>query len=149
MRSQKTITEKKQRKNIIPPMPKACPIVYLLSRNSKYLTGKELFDSFMFPLKKEYQLEVHNLANNNSAAKRNRQNERRRMQNKMIKSRVRSGIKGYLEAIETRDSGSAEEKLKSTLSLLDSATRKGIYHRNTAARTKSRLQKKLNTLTVE
>ena len=104
----------------------------------------------MFPLKnKEYQLEVHNLANNNSAAKRNRQNERQRMRNKMIKSQVRTGIKGYLEAIETKDAGSAEEQLKSTLSLIDSAARKGVYHRNTAARTKSRLQKKLNILTIE
>jgi len=89
-------------------------------------------------------VEVRALANSNSAAKRNRQNERRRLQNKTIKSRVRTGIKQFLEAVDGNDPAAAEKKLLSAESLLDSAARKGVYHKNTAARTKSRLHKKLN-----
>lgn len=89
------------------------------------------------------------MANTNSAAKRNRQNERRRLHNKTIKSKVRTGIKQFLDAIEGNDPAAAEKKLISAESLLDSAARKGVYHKNTAARTKSRLHKKLNALKTE
>ncbi len=88
------------------------------------------------------------MANSNSAAKRNRQNERHRIRNRMIKSKVRTGIKSFLEAVEKKDAPAAEQRLQTAVSLLDSATRKGIYHKNTAARTKSRLQKKLNVLST-
>ncbi len=89
------------------------------------------------------------MANSNSAAKRNRQNERRRIHNKSIKSRVRTGIKQFLDALEKEDAEAAKEKLHSAESMIDSAARKGIYHKNTAARTKSRLHKRLNALKAE
>ena len=89
------------------------------------------------------------MANSKQAAKRNRQNERQRIRNKMIKSEVRTNIKNYLDLIEGKDALTAETQLKATVSLIDSATRKGIYHKNTSARTKSRLQKKLNLLSAE
>lgn len=84
-----------------------------------------------------------------SAAKRHRQSERRRIGNKMIKSKVRTEIRTFLEAVDEKDAVKAESNLKTVSSLIDSAARKGVFHKNTAARTKSRLHKKYNALTAE
>ncbi len=89
------------------------------------------------------------MANSRSSAKRNRQNERRNLQNKMIRGKVRTEIKKFLSAIENNDKEKAQSSLKNVDSLIDSAAGKGLYHQNTAARTKSRLHKKLNALSAE
>ncbi len=77
---------------------------------------------------------------NKSARKRARQAERRRLRNKAIKTRIKNTIKKYLRA-----SGDEKKVLLSEIySLLDSAVSKGVIHRNTAARKKSRLTRLLN-----
>jgi small subunit ribosomal protein S20 len=67
----------------------------------------------------------------------------------MIRSKVRTEIKRFLGAVEDKDVEKAETNLKTVASLIDSAAGKGLYHKNTAARTKSRLHKKLNELAAE
>lgn len=86
------------------------------------------------------------MAGQGSAAKRHRQSERRRIRNRAVRSQVRSGIKGFLAAVRGENKETAAEQLKAVTRLLDSATGKGVYHKNTAARTKSRLTHKLNAM---
>ena len=75
-----------------------------------------------------------------SAAKRVRQNEKRRLRNKAVKSYVRTMIKKVLE------SENKEEALKKAYSALDKAVKKGVIHKNAAARKKSRLAKLVNKM---
>ena len=63
-----------------------------------------------------------------------------------MRSRVRSSIRKYLEAVDAKKKDVASERLSEVTKLIDSAAGKGVYHRNTAARTKSRLHKKLSAL---
>lgn len=81
-----------------------------------------------------------------SAAKRHRQSEKARLQNKSERSRVRSSVRRFLEAVKAGDQPAAQAQFLTVTRFIDSASRKGVYHKNTAARTKSRLQKKLNGL---
>ena len=66
--------------------------------------------------------------------------------NRAVRSKVRSGIKNFLEAVEAKNKDSASEQLRTVTKLIDTAAGKGVYHKNTAARTKSRLHKKLNAM---
>ena len=84
-----------------------------------------------------------------STAKRHRQSEAHRLRNKSVRSAVKSQIKKFLDTVEKNDPSAAEAEYKQTASLLDSAAGKGVYHKNTAARKKSRLHKKLTGLTAE
>jgi len=86
------------------------------------------------------------LANIKSAIKRNRQNEKRRLRNRVYVGRARTFVKKARAQIE---SGNLEEARKATItaiSALDKAAEKGILHKNNAARRKSRLMKRLNQL---
>jgi len=73
-----------------------------------------------------------------SVLKRQRQEEKRRMRNKMIKSRVKTFIKKAKEAI-LNNQENAEEYLREAIKEIDKAAAKGVIHKNTAARKKSRL----------
>lgn len=84
---------------------------------------------------------------NLSAEKRVRQNKKRRLRNRMVKSEVHTAIKAFEKAIELKDQDLAKEKLTYSISLLDRAVSKGVYHRNTVSRKKSRLSKSYNALT--
>ncbi|NBB90478.1 MAG: 30S ribosomal protein S20 [Spirochaetes bacterium] len=81
-----------------------------------------------------------------SAAKRYRQSLKRRTRNRAMRSKVRTEIRGFLDAVDGKDKSAAETRLQSVTKLIDTAAGKGVYHKNTAARTKSRLRKKLNAL---
>lgn len=83
-----------------------------------------------------------------SAAKRHRQSEKRRLQNRIVRSQIRTSAKKVLHAVQEKDGTAAAEALHSFSSLVDSAARKGVYHRNTAARKKSRMALKVNSLTA-
>ncbi len=84
--------------------------------------------------------------NSSSAAKRERQNEKRRMRNRETKSAVRTAVKKYLTAVAQNDQALAKEKLELAVKLLDTAGSKGVIHRNTVSRKKSRLYAKYNAL---
>ena len=80
------------------------------------------------------------MANIRSQIKRNRQNEKRRVRNKAVRSEMRTRSKRAIEAIETgSDEGAA---LRLAIKRIDKAAAKGIIHKNQAANRKSRLMKR-------
>lgn len=81
------------------------------------------------------------MANIKSAEKRNRQNEVRRQRNRQQRSRMRTSIKKLRLSLDSGDAETARTLLPATLRLIDTTAQKGIIHRNTAARYKSRLTK--------
>ena len=80
------------------------------------------------------------MPNNKSAEKRLRQNAVRKARNKAIKSSVKTSVKKVLTSVEAGDVAAAEESYKTAAKKLDQAGAKGVYHKNAAARKKSRLQ---------
>ena len=83
------------------------------------------------------------MPNSLNAAKRHRQSLKRRVHNRSIKSTVRTSIKSFEVSVKKKDKDAAETHYADFVKLIDTATGKGIYHKNTAARKKSRLYKAL------
>lgn len=79
------------------------------------------------------------MARNLSAEKSDRQGEKRRLRNKMIKSRAKTLANDFVDLVDEKKKDEANKKLVEISSFLDKAVSKGIYHRNTAARKKSRM----------
>lgn len=79
------------------------------------------------------------MPNHKSAKKRMRQNEKRRDINRSNRSRMRTAIKKLRGALTSESANEAQTLLPATISAIDKAVNKGIIHRNTAARYKSRL----------
>lgn len=86
------------------------------------------------------------MANTASAKKRVRQNEKRRMRNRVWLTRARSSIKQARMAIDSQDKEASVEAVNKAVAELDRAASKGVIHKGNAARRKSRLLKKLSTL---
>jgi len=86
------------------------------------------------------------LANIQSAIKRNRQNEKRRLRNRNVRGKARTQVKKAKEAIQTGDREAAIANVKEAVKSLDRAASKGVIHNNNAARRKSRLFKQLAKL---
>ncbi len=84
-----------------------------------------------------------------SAAKRNRQNVKRNLRNKMAKSTVHTAKRKFFTAVKANDNDLAKSEFSKLVKLIDTAAGKKIYHKNTAARKKSRLHKMLNKMSVE
>ncbi len=76
---------------------------------------------------------------NKSAEKRERQEAKRRLRNHMAKSTMRTAIKKFDAAVAAGDKAAAEKAMAESNKLLDTVAGKGIIHKNTAARKKSRL----------
>lgn len=83
---------------------------------------------------------------NLSAEKRMRQDEKRRVRNKGVKSAIRTAAKKVLSASEKKDAAAAKEALADMIKKIDTAAGKGIVKKNAAARKKSRMQKLVNRL---
>ena len=81
------------------------------------------------------------MANIKSQIKRNRQTRKRNLHNRQVRSELRTRTKTALTAIDEDDN--AEEAVRAAIKRIDKAAAKGVVHRNTAARRKSRLAKKL------
>ena len=81
------------------------------------------------------------MANHKSAEKRVRQNEKRNAINRSNRSKLRTQIKKLRSALNAADKSASTELLSPTVALIDKAVNKGIIHKNTAARYKSRLTK--------
>ena len=81
------------------------------------------------------------MANHKSAEKRIRQNARRNEINRSNRSKLRTQIKKLRSAIAGSDKNVSTELLNPTVSVIDKAVNKGLIHKNTAARYKSRLTK--------
>ena len=86
------------------------------------------------------------MAHSLSAKKRIKQNEKRRAINRARKSEVRTRIKSFEAAVKSGDKEAAGEQLKLVTRKLDKVAATSTMHKNTAARLKSRLTKKLNKL---
>jgi small subunit ribosomal protein S20 len=86
-------------------------------------------------------LEVRKLANIKSAKKRAITAAKRTERNKMVKSSLRTAVRKFNEATGTE---SATVNLNAAFKALDMAATKGVIHKNTAARKKARLAKKLS-----
>lgn len=83
------------------------------------------------------------MANSKQATRRIRIARAKTVQNRLHKAHLRSALKKSKQAMENNDENSAE-LLKKALIALDKASSKNIIHKNTAARTKSRLVKAFN-----
>ena len=83
------------------------------------------------------------MANTPSAKKRIRQNEKRRLRNRAVRSAVRGSVKSAREALAGKAADSATV-VHEAIRAIDRAVTKGIMHRNTAGRRKSALARKLN-----
>lgn len=83
------------------------------------------------------------MPNIKSAEKRVQIAEIRRVKNAATKSKVKTAVKKYAEAVQT-GSEQAQSLLLNAVSNIDKAAHKGIIHKNAAARKKSKLQKAFN-----
>tara|TARA_Y100000031_G_scaffold110814_1_gene122081 strand:+ start:131 stop:403 length:273 start_codon:yes stop_codon:yes gene_type:complete len=75
-----------------------------------------------------------------------RQSEKRAARNKIVKDELSSHKRYFRKAIEAKDTKKAEELYHKIGKMIDKATKNNIFHRNNAARVKSRMMKKLNEL---
>ncbi len=81
---------------------------------------------------------------NKSALKANRQNIKRRAHNRELRAKLRTGLKGIRKNLDAKDVAGAKKALTSLQSLVDKMATKGIIHKNTASRYKSRLAAKIS-----
>jgi small subunit ribosomal protein S20 len=86
------------------------------------------------------------LANTKSAAKNIRKNQRRRAINKARVGTLRTQIKKLRSQLGAKDAEAASKELVKTISVIDRSIRKGVLHKNTAARYKSRLTRSVRSL---
>jgi small subunit ribosomal protein S20 len=89
-----------------------------------------------------YIFEEDILANLKSAIKRIRSNEKKRVRNRIIRSRARSAVSKAKEQIQTKGD---EASVRLAIRELDQAAAKGVIHKNNAARRKSRLLRGLHS----
>lgn len=73
-----------------------------------------------------------------TALKRDLQNARQRQRNRVFKSSVKTAIRSFEEAVEKKDA-SVQERLNTVYSVMDRGVKRGIFKKNKADRTKSRL----------
>ena len=86
------------------------------------------------------------MAHSLSAKKRIRQSIKRRARNRARKELIKDQTKAYLAALAGNDLAKATEELRKTVIRLDKVAAKNTIHKNTAARRRSRLTKRLNAL---
>jgi small subunit ribosomal protein S20 len=86
------------------------------------------------------------MANHLSALKRARQTAKRTATNRNNTSRLRGSLRELRESLAKGDKASAEKTYRETVSALDKAIQKGVIHKNTAARYKSRLSKRVQAI---
>ena len=86
------------------------------------------------------------MANIKSSKKRVLIAERNRQRNVAVKSEIKTAIKKALVAAQAKDSEAVSSALSAVYKLCDKAVGKGILHKNTAARKKSRLTVAINKL---
>lgn len=86
------------------------------------------------------------MANSKSAKKRVLTNERNRVRNQAVKTRVKTMAKKVLAAVETGDVEASKAALSVAYKEFDKAVTKGVLKKNTASRKKSRLAAKVASL---
>jgi small subunit ribosomal protein S20 len=86
------------------------------------------------------------MANHFSALKRARQTEKRTARNRSNTSRLRSALRDLRESLAKGEKQPTEPVFRATVAALDKAVQKGVIHKNTASRYKSRLSARVNAL---
>ncbi len=86
------------------------------------------------------------MPNIKSAKKRVKTSKKRYAKNKIIKTKIKSTMKDFLQAVKTGQKEEAQKTLEVAIKTIDKAAQKGHLHKNNAARKKSLLQKKFNLL---
>jgi small subunit ribosomal protein S20 len=81
-----------------------------------------------------------------SVQKRARQAERRQQRNKAVRSKLKTLSRKVVEAVSAKDREKVEQALKEAVKAIDSASSKGVIHRNTASRKISRLSRLSNSV---
>ena len=84
------------------------------------------------------------MANIKSQKKRNITNAKRHDRNKAVKAELRTRVKVAEASAGAGDSDTTDEALRTAIKRIDMAVAKGVIHKNTGARKKSRLMKKVN-----
>jgi small subunit ribosomal protein S20 len=83
-----------------------------------------------------------------SGRKRVRQDIKLNAANSAMRSKFRTAIKSVLKAVQAGDKAKASDAFKSAQSVIDSIADKGLFHKNKAARHKSRLAAKVKALSL-
>jgi small subunit ribosomal protein S20 len=86
------------------------------------------------------------LAHHKSALKRIKQNEKKRLRNRHVRSTLRTFVKNVREAVAGNNLDAAREALAAAIPVIDKAASKGVIHTSNASRSVSRLTKLVNTL---
>ena len=85
------------------------------------------------------------MANSPQAQKRARQETQHRARNMAQRAAMRTHVKKYLKSVDASDIEVAEKDYRIAVSQVDRAVRRGLHHRNKAARLKSRLNARLKS----
>lgn len=88
------------------------------------------------------------MPNIKSAIKRVKTTNKRREHNAAQKSALRTAIKNFEKLVENKNVEAAQQALALAMKKLDKAAARGLIHKNAAARQKSRLAKKLNSISA-
>ena len=91
---------------------------------------------------------MNSLANIKSAKKRINIIAKKTLRNKMVRSRSKTEVKKFIATTAGGDAGAIQTALSAAVSSIDKAVTKGVYHKNTAARKKSRLSRMANKAIV-
>lgn len=83
------------------------------------------------------------MANIKSQIKRNAQNEKRRLRNRVCRGTARIAVRNARRALDGGPSDELKTAILNAVSALDKAAERGVIHKNNAARRKSRLMKRL------
>lgn len=86
------------------------------------------------------------MANSAQARKRARQSVKHRAHNASLRTAFRSAVKKVLKAVAAGDKAAAEEVYRQSVKVIDRIADKGVFHKNKAARHKSRLSAKVKAL---
>ena len=89
------------------------------------------------------------MANIKSQIKRNKQNEKHAERNKAVRTALKTSTKKIRTAVDAGDAEEAQARQRETARALDKAVAKGIVHKRTAARRKSRLAKAVSSVGAE
>jgi small subunit ribosomal protein S20 len=88
------------------------------------------------------------VASHDSALKAHRQNVKRREHNRQLRTRLRSALRDIRSAIDAGTPDQLKDAVSQTVSLVDKMAGKGLIHRNTAGRYKSRLAARIARTTA-
>ena len=89
------------------------------------------------------------MANIKSQIKRNKQNEKRRLRNRVYRGTARIAVRDARAAMDPDNADESRTAVLNAISALDKAAEKGVIHRNNAARRKGRLMKRLAALDID